>query len=41
MRTHKLSVEITTVTNIPINLTQIQEAIMNIRNDAYVIVKEA
>lgn len=36
MRTHKLKIEITTTTNIPLNLTEIQQAIMNVRQDAYV-----
>jgi len=36
MRTHKLIVEITTTTNIPLDLTKIQEAIMDYRTDSYV-----
>jgi hypothetical protein len=40
MKTHILVVEITTTTNIPLNLTQIQEAIMDARQDAYVNVWE-
>jgi len=40
MRTHKLVVEITTTTDIPLNLTKIQEVIMDVRKDAYVTVRE-
>lgn len=40
MKTHKLIVEITTTTNIPLDLTNIQEAIMDARKDAYVTVRE-
>ena len=36
MKTHKLIVEITTTTNIPLDVLKIQEAIMNIRSDIYV-----
>ena len=36
MRTHKLKIEITTTTNIPLNVTEIQQAIMDVRKDAYV-----
>jgi hypothetical protein len=40
MKTHILVVEITTTTNIPLNLTKIQEVIMDVRKDAYVTVRE-
>jgi hypothetical protein len=36
MRTHKLKIEITTTTNMPLNLTEIQQSIMAVRKDAYV-----
>ena len=36
MRTHILKVEVTTTTNIPLNLTEVQQAIMDVRKDAYV-----
>jgi len=41
MKTHKMIVEVTTVTNIPLDLTMVQEAIMAVRKDAYVTVREA
>jgi len=40
MKTHVLKVEITTTTNIPLDLDKIQQIIMDIRKDAYVNVYE-